>query len=264
MKRWNYLSMAFAIAVGAAGCDQNVATTEPGRTGRRDAGETRTSSVAGSATRLRALVPWPDLDDAADAVAGGENDAAVIVALESYSFVPAVPGAMTNGLAWQRYFTQTLKVPVDRVRVLTNAEATKEEIETALDRAAKQAAAGGRVWFVFIGHGAPSRTGQDGLLLGSDVQRTTDSLERRSLRHSEVVTRLEQSAAQPVLVLDACFSGQTAGEETLCEGCQPVGLAEFKVPKKAIVLSAAKADQVAGALPGRAHPAFSYLVLGAL
>jgi hypothetical protein len=208
--------------------------------------------------------PWPDLDQSVDKVAGGESDAVVIVALESYAFVPTVPGAKANGLAWQRYFTETLGVPVNQVRVLTNTDATKEAIEAALDRAAKQAAAGGRVWFVFIGHGAPSRTGQDGLLLGSDVQRTTDSIEQRSLRHSEVIARLERSAAQPVLVLDACFSGQTAEHESLCEGCQPVGLASLATPKKAIVLSAARADQVAGALPRANRPAFSYLTLGAL
>lgn len=219
----------------------------------------------GSANRLHALVPWPDLDTpSATTVMGGEKDAVVIVALEYYTFVPPVPGALANGQAWQRYFTSTLGVSPDRIRFMSNSDATKHEIEQKLDEVAKLAQTGGRVWFVFIGHGAPSRSGQDGLLLGADAQANTNSIEARSLRHSEVIERLEKSQAQPVIVLDACYSGQTASEEALCVGCQSLELAPVPTPKRAIVLSAAKSDQVAGPLPGRAQPAFSYLALGAL
>lgn len=215
--------------------------------------------------RTPAFVPWPDLDaPAATAVLGGDEDAAVIVALESYPFIPPVPGAIANGLAWQRYFTDTLGISPTRIKLLTAPAATHDEIGTAIDWAAKQARSGGRVWFVFIGHGAPSHSARDGLLLGADAQGTLDSIEARSLRHSEIIARLETSAAQPIVVLDACYSGQTASEQALCVGCQPIKLADVPKPQRAIVLSAAKSDQVAGPLPGRAQPAFSYLVLGSL
>jgi hypothetical protein len=217
-----------------------------------------------SANRLRALVPWPELDRAPTTIGGGEKDAAVIVAVESYDYVPPVPGAVSNGTAWHAYFTRGLGVPVDRVRVLANAEVTKEQIERALDRAASQAQAGGRVWFVFVGHGAPSRDGRDGLLLGADVRQTAHSLESRGVRHSQAVARLERGAAQPIVVLDACFSGRTGSGEAVVPGLQPVRLAGIAKPARALVLSAAKSGQYAGPLPGRARPAFSYLVLGAL
>ena len=52
----------------------------------------------------------------------------------------------------------------------------------------------------------------------------------------------------------------------LAKGTQPV-IPSKLVPKRAkstLVLSAARADQIAGALPGAERPAFSYLLLGAL
>ena len=40
---------------------------------------------------------------------------------------------------------------------------------------------GGTLWIVFIGHGAPSRGGDDGVLVGWDAQQDADSLYARSL-----------------------------------------------------------------------------------
>lgn len=223
-----------------------------------------TRSPGGSANRMRALVPWPEIDRPVGKIGGGEQDAVVIVAIESYDYVPAVPGAVQNATDWQAYFTSSLGVPVERVRLLTNQHATREAIEGALATAAGQAGAQGRVWFVFVGHGAPSRGGTDGLLLGSDVRQTADSMEARGVKHSDVLARLEQSAAQPVVLLDACFSGRTGGGDALAEGLQPTQVANLSTPKRAVVLAAAASDQYAGALPGRSRPAFSYLALGAL
>ena len=64
------------------------------------------------------------------------------------------------------------KVPT--VQTLRDTEATRETIT----RSAAIAAAvkpGGTLWFVFVGHGAPSARGDDGLLLGVDVQPNSDS-----------------------------------------------------------------------------------------
>ena len=206
---------------------------------------------------------WPDLGTGV-ATGGGENDSALIVGLETYDYVPKVPGADANALAWHRYLTQDVGVPVERARLLVGKEATKEAMEKAITEAAQRASAGGRVWFVFIGHGAPAKTGTDGLLLGADVRQTAESLEARSVRQSEVVRSLEQSAAQPVLIVDACFSGRTGTGAPVVEGLQPVRLAAIAPPATAVILAAAGADQYAGPLPGAAKPAFSYLVLGAL
>src|SRR5579885_3914144 len=67
---------------------------------------------------------WPDLSSPPAAVGGGEKDAAVIVAAEDYAFVEPVPGAKRNADDWQAYLTATRGVPVDRVALLKDDDAT--------------------------------------------------------------------------------------------------------------------------------------------
>jgi len=212
--------------------------------------------------RIRLDLPWPDLTKDAAAVGGGEKDAAVVVAIERYDFVPGVPGAKENATAWYNLFTKTLKIPVGNVKLVPQRSATREGILSALEYAAGKAQPGGRVWFVFIGHGAPSNG--DGLLLGVDVRQTAESLEARSLRRGDALAALNRSQGQPVLVLDACFSGRTGGGDAVVEGLMPVRNADLPPAGRAIVMTAAAGDQYAGPLPGAAKPAFSYLALGAL
>jgi len=206
---------------------------------------------------------WPDLSQPAPRRGGGEGDVAVIVGIEDYVDLPAVPGADDNARDWYLWFTETRKTPVEQVHLLRDRQATREGILDELDRAAEQADPHGTIWFVFIGHGAPSSDGKDGILLGWDTQQTARSVFARGLTQSEVLDVLDQHP-NAVAILDACFSGRASGGETLVEGLQPV-VPEYAVDvESTTVLTAAETDQFAGPLPGAARPAFSYLVLGAL
>lgn len=207
---------------------------------------------------------WPDLSIPAREQGDGSRDAAVIVGISDYAFAPDIPGATTNAEDWYAYLTVTRGVPARHVRLMRDNEGSAEEIFAAIRRAASQATKGGRVWFVFIGHGAPARSGDDGLLIAVDAQQTANSLETRSLRQSDVIAALEQSKAAPVVILDACFSGKAGDGSSLAAGLQPLQVAELAVPESALVLTAAKSDQYAGELPTLGRPAFSYLALGAL
>ena len=51
---------------------------------------------------------------------------------------------------------------------------------------------GGTLWFVFIGHGAPGREGNQGVLVGADAQADVDSLYARSVLQSEVLAALKE------------------------------------------------------------------------
>ena len=222
------------------------------------------SSLAGSA---HADSPWPALSKPAPAVGGGSHDAAVVVGIENYPFVPGVPGAERNAKDWYAYLSETLGVPIENIALRVNAGAARESILNSARRAAEKAGKQGTLWFVFIGHGAPSLDGKDGLLVGVDAQQTAESLEARSVKRNELLKVLSKSHAKRIaVVLDACFSGRDASGKTLARGLQPLmvvtpwGTAD---PRMA-VLTAAKGDQVAGPLPGADRPAFSYLVLGGL
>ena len=211
---------------------------------------------------------WPDLSSPPKAVGGGEKDAAVIIGAERYAFVEHVPGARQNADDWQAYLTETLKVPVDRVSLLQNDDVTLEEMRDAAEKAAAQVGAGGTLWFVFIGHGAPSKDGKDGLLIGVDAQQKAQSVYARSLSRNELLRLLAKGKqAKTVVLIDACFSGRAPSGKALVAGLQPL-VTMRALPtgddSRLILMTAARADQFAGPLPAVARPAFSYLALGAL
>lgn len=211
---------------------------------------------------------WPDLSSPPKAVGGGEKDAAVIVGAQNYAFVEHVPGAAENADDWQAYLTETLKVPVDRVILLKNDDATVEQMRDAAARAAGRVKDGGTLWFIFIGHGAPSKDGKDGLLVGVDAQQKAQSVYTRSFSRNELLRLLAKGKqARTIVLLDACFSGRTQSGQALVAGLQPLITARSLPPgidKRLILMTAARSDQFAGSLPGAARPAFTYLALGAL
>lgn len=210
---------------------------------------------------------WPGLSNPAAPVAKAEQDAAVVVAIEKYAFVSPVEGAVENGNAWYDYLTKTLGVPFERVALLKNEDATREEISASLNKAAGQAGKEGTLWFIFIGHGSPRPDGKGGVLVGVDAQQKASSLMARGLPESESRQILAKSQAGRIrVILDSCFSGRDSSGSSLAPGLQPLvvlapaGAADPRMS----VLTAARGDQFAGPLPGAPRPAFSYLALGAL
>ncbi|MCK6507632.1 SUMF1/EgtB/PvdO family nonheme iron enzyme [Myxococcota bacterium] len=211
-----------------------------------------------------AAAEWPDLSTPPAGVGDGSQDAALVVGIEDYAFAQDIPGARDNALAWVRWM-QARKVPL--VKPLLDQQATKEELLAAAAQVAARVKPGGTLWFVYIGHGAPARTGDDGLLVGVDAQQTASSLEARGLSQHELVEAVERAlpeGARAVLVLDACFSGKTAGGD-LAPGLAPLNPVSARVSSgRVTALTAAKSDEYAGPLSDGRRPAFSYLVLGAL
>ena len=219
---------------------------------------------AGAATAQTQVSPWPPLDRPTTATNEGRIDVAVIVAIGRYSELPGIDGAVANGRAWERYFITTRGIPPARVRLLEDRRATKELIVSRLADASRRVRQGGTLWFVFIGHGAPAKDG-DGLLVGADALMEPDSFAARSVRRSELSSVLRKGRQKrAVVVLDACFSGRSTKGEPLLRGLQPLMAAQPWRAKSATILSAARADQFAGPLPGARRPAFSYLLLGGL
>ena len=208
---------------------------------------------------------WPDLSQPSPGVGGGEHDAAVVVGIEKYAFVPGIPGAEQNARVWFMWLTGTRKVPLANISILRNQEATKELIANAVEQAASDVGPKGTLWFVFIGHGAPAQNQKDGLLVGADAQESPIGLYSRSFAQAELLASLKKGAqARTVVVLDACFSGRTGTGEALSRGLQPLIATSVAVPKGVALLSAGKPSEFAGPLLGQGRPAFSYLLLGAI
>jgi hypothetical protein len=222
----------------------------------------------GGATTVRKdATSWPSFTDAPPPTnVPALKDAAVVVAIEDYQFADDIPGARANAADWVKFLTKTQGVPATNTQLLWNVEATKEEILADTKKALDRVSPGGRLWFVFIGHGAPKKTGDDAFLIGADVRPTPDSVEQRSVQQSELLALLEsKEGVTPILVLDACFNGKTStGTRVMEAGLQDFTFVDLKAGSKAIVLSASKKDEYAGSLPGLNRPAFSYLLLGAM
>ncbi len=238
------------------------------RDGRVRTGEWKDNRYVGVKRARRLRIRWPDLSKAPPkAIGGGERDAAVIVGVTRYAHVAEVSGAATNATDWYSYLVKTRGVPLERVTLLLDEDATVEEMRWAAGEAARQVKKKGTLWFVFVGHGAPARDGADGLLVGFDAQQKARSIEARSLRRSELLETLEASQAAHVQVLlDACFSGKTSTGAQLVAGLQPlvVESSATSTDPRTTLLTAAGSDEYAGPLPGADRPAFSYLALGGL
>ena len=210
---------------------------------------------------------WPDLTTLASPTGEGRNDAAVLVAIEDYAKVDDVLGARANADAWMRWFVGGRGVPASRVFRAYDGDATDLKLRELARKAAAAVQPGGTLWFVFIGHGAPSRDGADGLLVGVDADRSADGIYGRSVSRKELLGLLDAGGqAQTVAFLDACFSGQGGDGQALVSGLQPLVPTALLGggPGRARVLTAAGSGEFSGPLAGTARPAFSYLALGGL
>lgn len=208
---------------------------------------------------------WPSVAGDLPRAGGGENDVAVVVGVSDYAFLDDIPGAADNANDWYQYLVRVRGVPPERVRLLTNHSAIDFAITKALKESAAAARKGGVAWFIFVGHGAPSPTGDDGLLLGADTQPDLDAMQARGLPQQRTLELLKAGAQDSTVALfDACFSGKTAdGERSLFPGMQATPPVRRAGPvARSVVLSSS--DSFAGPLPGQKRPAFSYLMLGSL
>lgn len=202
----------------------------------------------------------------------GANDAALVIGIHDYPFVDKVQGAKENARDWYLHLTGTVGVPASRVFALYDREATAENIIEQAKRAAAAVQRGGRLWLVYVGHGAPLVRTVDGKLLepepgliGVDAQQTAASLEARSVPLSKLLEVLNGGAQrETVAIIDACFSGKTSRGASLAPGLQPLLALRSKAVARVVQLSAGSSDQFAGPLPGYDRPAFSFLALGAL
>jgi hypothetical protein len=210
---------------------------------------------------------WPDLSRTVSAQGGGDNDAVLIVAIENYASAPPVPGASQNATDWASYFTDVRWVPPESVRLLRGREATLERMRRYANETSQLVKPGGTLWFVFIGHGAPTPDGRDGVMVGYDAQQEVDSLYARSIPQQELFGLLSRDGqVKMIAIIDACFSGRSRSGETLVPGAQPFVPTNMsaQIATGSVVLTAGTSDQFAGSLPGADRPAFSYLMLGAL
>jgi len=190
-------------------------------------------------------------------------DAAVIVGIEDYAFLPDVPYAKRDAQAFADFLLYTRGIPSSHIaRVAT---ANREKILHAAHTAAEQAGAEGTVWLYFAGHGGASPTTGERMLMGIDVQPDLDTFAARSVGLAELQDVVTGAGASAVFVLDTCYTGQgRSGGELLAGKRFAVPAYAAAARPEVVEWSAASANQFSGPLPAARHGAFTYAVLGAL
>lgn len=232
----------------------------------------RTAAVFGAAVALLVIAPttavaeYPSLSEPPAVDYDGQQDAALIIAVEDYLLLPDVEGAAEAGREWQAYFESALGIP--DVHFIRDSNARLEQIERFARATAQDVGDDGRIWVVFIGHGSTASDGEDGLLVGTDAPGDAEDLRKRSISQQRLLDILNDAHhRETVMFVDACYSGRDTEGEQLYDAYTAVVPSEKLEPEDDVpttVLSAAAADEFAGPLPGEDRPAFSYLALGAL
>ncbi len=226
---------------------------------------------------------WPDLDKPpqistlkkasfSPSVVDGEPvqlppdtrlDAALIISVDDYAFLPDVPNARKNGRDWYRFFNQTRGISPDRIMWLDDTTASKEQMLKSAAEIAKLTQDGGLLWFVFIGHGAPSNEGPQ--LVGVNAPNKYQALVDAGAPLVKMMDRMVEGKQRHTLAfVDASFSGRGYSGKPLVIDALPQLNNEIPYVNDTSFFLASSLDKTAGLLPGDFRPAFSYLTLGGL
>lgn len=208
---------------------------------------------------------WPDVDTAIRTGAQSPADAALVIGNEDYAFLPDVPYARADAVAFYQWLVYSRGVPTASAALL-DGRASREMIEQAAAGAVKKVGRGGTLWVYFSGHGAASPTDGSRLLLGDDARSEMSGFESRSVRVDALRKMAEDAGIRAVFVLDTCYSGTGRNGETLLAGRRIAVPAWALEPPEAQILewSAAGPDQLSGPITGARHGAFTWFVLGSL
>lgn len=145
------------------------------------------------------------------------GDAAVVVGIEDYTHIAAVPYATRDAAAFHDALIYTVGIPPARVRLMDRG-ASAEAIRQAVAEVADLVRVGGTLWVYFAGHGAASTRTGERLLLGQDVRADPGAFEERAVAVAELRDLATRGGGRAVLVLDACYTGKDRAGRELVEG----------------------------------------------
>lgn len=220
-----------------------------------------TLSLIAVAQLTGAAFALPTFDQPQRSGTRAPGDAAVIIGLEDYAFVPPVPYAKRDAHAVYDLLVYTRGIPTSNVRLLEAGG--REQIVAAVEDAAKLVGPNGTLWVYFAGHGAASAGDGKRLLLGDDVRQDPSAFDARAVSLDEITAI---AGTRPVrLLIDACYSGMGRAGAEIAPGKR------FAVPSYAqpvtgdqLFWTAASGDQLSGPLDPAQHGAFTYLMVGAM
>lgn len=207
----------------------------------------------------------PDLHHPVRTEAEAPHDAAILIGVEDYAFLPDVPYALRDVQAFEQFLIHTRGVPSDRVDILDTTP-TAEKIEAAVQQAAAKVESGGTLWVYFSGHGAASAVDDRHLLIAMDALAEAGSFESRSVSVSDIQTIAGGSPAEHVIVvLDTCYTGRSRDGSELLEGHRfAVPNAAIRAHERVMAWSAATPSETSAPYEPVEQGLFTYFLVGAM
>ena len=176
----------------------------------------------------------------------GEDSIAVIIGNREYTGLPLDHYAKNDALAVKQFARQTLQIPDQNIYYFTNITKGSLEglVETTLPKLVKKGRT--NLLFYFSGHGIAVE--DDAKILPSDTAHTY--AKKIGYSRNRLISKLGSSRARRlVMVLDACFTGQTkrTGRRLMdFKMVTPVAPMTFsQPPENSLVITAGQADEVA-------------------
>lgn len=190
------------------------------------------------------------------------RDAAIVIGNEAYEALPQVIYAARDARAVAEWLEKTRGISRYRSDILEDA--TGDEIERSVRKAARKVKRRGTLWIYYAGHGtAANDAGQRGLL-GVDANPVDPASSAVLLEEIVAEARSARRAWRIVIIVDAGFGNVGRDGLELVPGREAPEIAEVPDFGSGVVVWLADTGTAgAAAYPNAQHGLFTYLMLGA-
>ena len=226
-------------------------------------GNTDTKTISVSRVVVESKVTYQQLNPARVKRQPERDAVAVVIGISNYKSLPKAEFAKDDAQVFYDYAIRALGVRPGNIKLLMDEQADAEEIYTAfktwLPARVKSTT---DVYVFYSGHGLPTQDGSGLYWLPQRANR--DLISKTGILLSEINSDIQASKPKSVTIfMDACYSGQARGGETLVASARPIALKSQSAtfPSNFTVISASQADQISSSSPELQHGIFSYYLM---
>lgn len=187
------------------------------------------------------------------------NTYALIIANENYEYEAKVPFASRDGNIFFKYTNQTLGIPIENIRLLTDVTLNKLKFEINWLKDMVDTHPNSSIIIYYAGHGLPAEDGSTSFLLPVDgFARNVNT----GMSINELITSLSPKADRTMIILDACFSGAKR-DGNMLTSARGIAIKQVQpqLENNTIVLSACSGTETAYAFNQQQHGMFTYFLL---
>ena len=227
-------------------------------------GTTQRRSVSVARKAADSTVKFANLNPLTVRPRAPRDAVAILIGIQDYRRLPKAEFANNDAKVFYDYAVRGLGIRGENIKMLLDHEADEVAILSALKNwlPLKVRKNQTEVFVFYSGHGLPSNDGTSLYLLPHGVDR--QFLERTAINQEELVASLQAAHPRSVTIfLDACYSGQTRGGESLLASTRPVRVRTkaSKFPDNFTVISASAPEEQASSSRELSHGIFSYWLM---